>query len=65
MMTATLTPMTARDRAIAQLLEIRESAIEDLRTMAAAKAGSEWHRDRIRDIEYCNRQIDRLEASLV
>lgn len=57
-----MTTTTARDRAIAQLLEIREGAVEDLRTMPLAKIGSEWQSDRVADILYCNRQLERLGA---
>jgi hypothetical protein len=50
----------ARQRSIRTLLQIRESAAQDLATMPGHKDGSEWAQDRYRDIEFCNRQLARL-----
>lgn len=53
---------TQREETIRKVLEIRDSACEDLRTMPTAKVGSQWQRDRIRDIEWANRQLALMEV---
>lgn len=49
-----------RAETIASLLAIRASAAADLAVMPSHKDGSEWARDRYRDIAWCNRQLERM-----
>jgi hypothetical protein len=50
----------ARERSIRTLLEIRESAAQDLAIMPSFREGTEWAQDRYNDIAACNRQLARL-----
>jgi hypothetical protein len=53
-------PTPAQEQSIKQLLEIRDSAHADLSAVSVARRTSTWARDRINDILYCNRQLQRL-----
>jgi hypothetical protein len=56
------TQTTTRERQIETYRQIRESACEDIRTATHHKVGTQWMADRIRDIEWANRQLVRLGA---
>ncbi len=58
----TMTETTLKDTAIATLIQIRDTAALDLAVMPSHKQGSEWARDRIADIAWANRQLERLGA---
>jgi hypothetical protein len=49
-----------REQTIRELLEMRDSSVEDIRTMAPQKNGTLWHTDRIREIQACNRRLQLL-----
>jgi hypothetical protein len=49
-----------REETIRQLIEIRAYAAMDLATMPSVKQGTDWHLDRQKDVDYCNRTLARL-----
>lgn len=53
---------TNRQSTIDQLLAIRSTAHSDLVGAMGQQRDSEWTTDRIRDIEYANRELIRLGA---
>jgi hypothetical protein len=54
------TTTDARERSIRTLLEIRDSAARDIASASISRNGSEWMRDRIKDIDSANHQLARL-----
>jgi hypothetical protein len=51
---------TRRDETLATLIEIRRSAAADLACMPSIKEGSEWARDRERDLAWASRKLANL-----
>jgi hypothetical protein len=64
-MNATITMSQSTRKSIRNLLEIRASALEDIAGVDPTSFGrAQWYADRVRDIAYANRTIERFALGL-